>query len=144
MERVRLSFPVDEVMHRHPLTVRITDMNYGRHLGHDALISLLHEARVAALASRGLHEWDLGGFPCVAADLAVQYQAETRWPDALAVETAIPAPARKAIGVYHRILREADDVTVATARINLMLIDPATGRPVAIPEALRDTLAGAR
>ncbi|WP_108445037.1 acyl-CoA thioesterase [Halomonas denitrificans] len=144
MERVRLSFPVDEVMHRHPLTVRITDMNYGRHLGHDALISLLHEARVAALADRRLSEGDLGGFPCVAADLAVQYQAETRWPDALMVETAIPAPARKAISVYHRILREADGATVATARINLMLVDPATGRPVAVPDVVRDALAGAR
>lgn len=142
MDRVRLSFPVDEVMHRHPLTVRITDMNYGRHLGHDALISLLHEARVAALASRGLSEGDLGGYPCVAADLAVQYQAESRWPDALVVETAIPAPARKAIGVYHRILREADGATVATARINLMLVDPATGRPVAVPDVVRDALAG--
>ncbi len=143
MERVRLSFPADEVVHRHPLTVRITDMNYGRHLGHDALVSLLHEARVALFASRDLREWDLGGYPCVAADLAVQYQAETRWPDALVVETAIPAPGRKAIGVYHRIRREADGSTVATARINLVLVDPQSGRPVAIPAAVRDALAGA-
>ncbi|MGM0984430.1 MAG: acyl-CoA thioesterase [Pseudomonadota bacterium] len=143
MERVRLSFPADDVLHRHPLTVRITDMNYGRHLGHDALVSLLHEARVAALASRNLQEWDLGGYPCVAADLAVQYQAETRWPDALVVETAIPEPGRKAVGVYHRILREADGATVATARINLMLVDPQSGRPVVIPAGVRDALAGA-
>lgn len=143
MERVRLSFPEKDVMHRHPLTVRITDMNYGRHLGHDALVSLLHEARVAALASRELREWDLGGFPCVAADLAVQYQAEARWPDLLVVETAIPEPGRKAIGVYHRLLREADGATVATARINLMLVDPENGRPVPIPADVRDALAGA-
>lgn len=143
MERVRLSFPERDVMHRHPLTVRITDMNYGRHLGHDALISLLHEARVAALASRALREWDLGGYPCVAADLAVQYQAEARWPDLLVVETAIPEPGRKAIGVYHRLLREADGATVATARINLMLVDPENGRPVPIPADVRDALAGA-
>ncbi|TDO09851.1 MULTISPECIES: acyl-CoA thioesterase [Halomonas] len=142
MERVRLSFPAEQVMHRHPLTVRITDMNYGRHLGHDALVSLLHEARVAALASRDLHEWNLGGYPSMAADLAVQYQAETRWPDALVVETAIPAPGRKAISVYHRILRKADGVTVATARINLMLVEAQSGRPVAIPDAVRAALAG--
>jgi len=143
MERVRLSFPEKDVMHRHSLTVRITDMNYGRHLGHDALISLLHEARVAALASRELREWDLGGYPCVAADLAVQYQAEARWPDLLVVETAIPEPGRKAITVYHRLLREADGATVASARINLMLVDPEDGRPVAIPADVRDALAGA-
>ncbi|MGM0988369.1 MAG: acyl-CoA thioesterase [Pseudomonadota bacterium] len=143
MERVRLSFPTGDVMHRHPLTVRVTDMNYGRHLGHDALVSLLHEARVAAFATRDLREWDLGGYPCVAADLAVQYQAETRWPDALVVETAIPEPGRKAIGVYHRILRERDGATVATARLNLLLVDPRDGRPVAIPAGVRHALAGA-
>lgn len=80
MERVRLSFPADDVVHRHPLTVRITDMNYGRHLGHDTLVSLLHEA---------------------------------------------------------------DGATVATARINLMLVDPQSGRPVAIPAGVREVLAGA-
>lgn len=80
MERVRLSFPAGDVVHRHPLTVRITDMHYGRHLGHDALVSLL---------------------------------------------------------------READGATVATARINLVLVDPQSGRPVAIPADVQDVLAGA-
>ncbi|MDR5866586.1 acyl-CoA thioesterase [Halomonas koreensis] len=141
MERVRLDFPEADIRHRHPLTVRVTDMNYGRHLGHDALVSLLHEARIQALAALGLAEGDMGGYPSVAADLAVQYQAEARWPEALVADTAIPAPGRKAITVYHRLRREADAAVVATARLNLMLVDPASGRPVAIPEAVRERLA---
>ncbi|MBB3230321.1 acyl-CoA thioesterase [Halomonas stenophila] len=143
MERVRLAFPEADIRHRHPLTVRVTDMNYGRHLGHDALVSLLHEARISALAALGLAEGDMGGYPSVAADLAVQYQAEARWPDALVVDTAIPAPGRRTITVYHRIRREADAAVVATARLNLMLVDPAAGRPVSIPGAVRDCLTGA-
>ncbi|UYG08492.1 acyl-CoA thioesterase [Halomonas sp. M4R1S46] len=143
MERVRLAFPEADIRHRHPLTVRVTDMNYGRHLGHDALVSLLHEARISALAALGLAEGDMGGYPSVAADLAVQYRAEARWPDALVVDTAIPAPSRKAITVYHRVRREADAAIVATARLNLMLVDPAGGRPVPIPGAVRDCLTGA-
>lgn len=140
MERVRLEFPETDICHRHPLSVRITDMNYGHHLGHDAVVSLMHEARVQALASLGLSEGDMGGYPCVAADLAVQYQAESRWPDALVVDTAIPAPSRKAITVYHRLRRESDGRTVATARLNLMLVDPDAGRPVLVPAALADRL----
>ncbi|WP_016853697.1 acyl-CoA thioesterase [Halomonas smyrnensis] len=143
MERVKLEFPEADILHRHPLSVRITDMNYGRHLGHDAVVSLMHEARVHALAARSLAEGDMAGYPCVAADLAVQYQAESRWPEALEVDTAIPAPGRRAIAVYHRIRRLADDRPVATGRINLMLVDPATGRPVAVPDLVRERLAGA-
>lgn len=142
MERVRLEFPEDAIIHRQPLSVRITDMNYGRHLGHDAVISIMHEARVNALAQLGMSEGDMGGYPCVAADLAVQYQAEARWPDSLVVETAIPAPGPRAIAVFHRIRRSGDDRLVATARINLMLVDPAAGRSVAVPEVVRAALHG--
>ncbi|HSP58709.1 MAG TPA: thioesterase family protein [Halomonas sp.] len=141
MERVRLEFPETELVHRHPLTVRITDMNYGRHLGHDALVSLLHEARNHALASLGLGEADLEGHASVVADLAVQFQAEARWPDALVVETAIPAPRGKAITAYHRVLREDDGRTVATARLNLLLLDPVSGRPAVVPEAVSRAIA---
>ncbi len=143
MERVRLEFPEADIVHRHPLTVRVTDMNYGRHLGHDTLVSLLHEARIQALGALGLTEWDMGGYPSVVADLAVQYQSEARWPDALLVETAIPAPRGRALTVYHRVLHAEGGRPVATARLNLVLIDPAAGRPVAVPEAVVAALAGA-
>ncbi|WP_027966194.1 acyl-CoA thioesterase [Halomonas halocynthiae] len=142
MERVRLEFPDAELRHQHPLTVRVTDMNYGCHLGHDAVISLLHEARAQALKALGLSEADMGGYPSVAADIAVQYQAEARFPDALVVDTAIPAPTGKVVTVFQRIRREADAKVVATARINLMLIDMQTGRPVAVPDEVRDRLSG--
>ncbi|WP_231613494.1 acyl-CoA thioesterase [Halomonas sp. BC04] len=82
MDRIKLEFPEAAIVHRQPLSVRITDMNYGRHLGHDTLISLLHEARIQAFGALGLTEWDMGGYPSVVADLAVQYQSEARWPDA--------------------------------------------------------------
>lgn len=142
MERVRLEFPDADLRHQHPLTVRITDMNYGRHLGHDAVISLLHEARAQALQALGLSEADMGGYPSVAADIAVQYQAEARFPDALVIDTAIPVSAGKVVTVFHRIRREADDRVVATARINLMLIDLQAGRPVVVPDEVRERLSG--
>ncbi|MFC2991240.1 MULTISPECIES: acyl-CoA thioesterase [Halomonas] len=143
MERVRLEFPEADIVHRHPLTVRVTDMNYGRHLGHDTLVSLLHEARIQAFGALGLTEWDMGGYPSVVADLAVQYQSEARWPDALVVETAIQMPTGRAITVYHRVCHAEGGRPVATARLNVMLIDPVAGRPVAVPQAVAAALAGA-
>ena len=136
MQRIRLEFPSEAVVHRHSLSVRITDMNYGRHLGHDALISLLHEARAAALDSLGVKEWDLGGYPSVVADLAVQYQGEARWPDTLIIETALAGVQRKALTVFHRVVRESDQRLIATARLNLLLVDIETGRPVSIPASV--------
>lgn len=144
MERVTLEFPAEAVIHRHPLTVRVTDMNYGRHLGHDALVSLLHEARVHAFAALGLPEWDMQGYPSVVVDLAVQYQHEARWPDALVIDTAVPEPTGKALTIYQRIRNAEKDNVVATARVNQLLLDLSTGRPVAVPEKVKQSLAQAR
>ncbi|MCP1314627.1 MULTISPECIES: thioesterase family protein [unclassified Halomonas] len=143
MARMTLDFPEALVIHRHSLSVRITDMNYGRHLGHDALVSLLAEARACALASLGFPEWDLAGYPSVVADLTVTYQQEARFPEPLAVETAIPDPDGKALVVHHR-LRNADGATVATARVTLLLVDLETRRPVAVPSDFTRALARAR
>lgn len=144
MERVKLDFPAEAVIHRHSLTVRITDMNYGRHLGHDALVSLLHEARSQAFAALDLPEWDMVGHPSVVADLSVQYQREARWPDALIIETAVPEPQGKALTIYQRIYQADSQQVVATARVNKLLIDLATGRPVEVPEPVKLALADAR
>lgn len=144
MERIQLDFPDVAIIHRHSLSVRVADMNYGRHLGHDALVSLLHEARIQAFAALDLPEWDMHGYPSVVADLAVQYQSEARWPDALVVETAVPTPEGKALTVYQRIVHAESGKTVAVARINQLLIDMTTGRPVNVPEAVVRALAQVR
>ena len=144
MERVKLDFPAEAVIHRHPLTVRVTDMNYGRHLGHDAIVSLLHEARIQAFAALDLPEWDMHGHPSVVADLAIQYHREARWPDALLIDTAVPEPQGKALIIYQRIYQADSEQVVATSRVNQLLIDLATGRPVAVPELVKQALANAR
>ncbi|WP_447553477.1 acyl-CoA thioesterase [Vreelandella sp. EE22] len=143
MERVTLDFPETSIIHRHSLTVRITDMNYGQHLGHDALVSLLADARAQAFASLAYPEWDMAGYPSVVADLTVMYQRETRFADRLVVETAVPEPEGKALTVYHRVLNERDE-RVATARVTLLLLDPAAGKTVAVPCELKRALADAR
>lgn len=144
MERIKLDFPAEAVIHRHTLTVRVTDMNYGRHLGHDALVSLLHEARTQAFAALDLPEWDIHGHPSVVADLAVQYHSEARWPDALIIATAVPEPQGKALTIYQRIYQAESQQLVATARVNQLLVDIATGRPVEVPGQVKQVLAYAR
>ena len=46
MARVKLDLNGVEFVFRTELDVRITDINYGRHVGNDAMLGLLHEARL--------------------------------------------------------------------------------------------------
>ncbi|MBZ9559322.1 MULTISPECIES: thioesterase family protein [Modicisalibacter] len=144
MERVRLEFPAADGVHRDTFRVRIGDINYGRHLGHDAIVTLLHEARARALAALGVDEADTDGSPSVVADLTVQYRGEARWGDELLAETAVPEADGKGLPVYHRLTRVGDSRLVAVARVTLIWLAPDDGRPVAIPSSLQAALARVR
>ena len=45
MARIKLEMP-EQFMGSFQVPVRITDINYGNHLGNDAFVSILHEARM--------------------------------------------------------------------------------------------------
>ncbi len=144
MQRLELEFPQAQCLHRYALTVRISDINYGRHLGHDAIVGLFHEARAQAFEALGHHEWDVAGYPSVVAELAIEYRSEARWGDELIAETAILPAEGKALSVYQRLKRPADGRCVAVARLALVLLDPERGRPVAVPASFNDALAAAQ
>lgn len=134
MPRTSLEFPA-AVVYRHPLTLRICDINYGQHLGHDTLVSLLHDARCGWLDSHGLSELNLGGegIGWVVAELVVHYQAEAFYADALVIELAIGEISTKGAELYHRVVR-SDGAQVALAKTGVVFFDYASRKAVAVPE----------
>ena len=88
MPRVKVALPETYLL-TVALPIRITDLNYGAHLGNDALLSLLHEARVQFLQFLGQPEFDLAtrqGF--IMADVAVEYKGEGFHGDTLHIQLA--------------------------------------------------------
>ena len=88
MARLSLTLP-DEFGFATEIDVRVTDLNYGRHLGNDAMLGMIHEARVRFLAAHGAREGDVGGKPLVLADAAIVYRAEAFLGDRLRFEVAV-------------------------------------------------------
>ena len=89
MARVKVALPA-VFLFTATLPVRITDLNYGAHLGNDALLGLLHEARVQLLAHLGTAELDPAtqlGF--IMADVAIEYKAEAFYGDVLHIKMGI-------------------------------------------------------
>jgi acyl-CoA thioester hydrolase len=58
MARVKLSIP-EHTIFTTDIAVRITDINYGNHLGNDALVSILQEARMQWLTSNNYTELNI-------------------------------------------------------------------------------------
>ena len=89
MARIKLSFPDDVFCFETRMPVRITDINGANHLGNDALISMLSEARAQFLVSYGIQEASKDGTGIIVTDLATMYQSESFFPEMLRFEVGL-------------------------------------------------------
>ncbi len=134
MSRVILEFP-EPAIYSHPVRLRISDINYGNHLGHDTLVSLLHDARCGWLAKYGLTELTVDGesLGWVVAELVVNYRAEAFYDDQLQVELAIGEIGSKGAEIYHRVVGK-EGVEVAVAKVGVVFFDYTKRKAAAVPE----------
>lgn len=136
MTRERMTFPGPAIF-THRLAVRISDVNYGGHLGHDALVSLLHEARMQFFRALGLEESDAGGAGVILSDLAVEYRGEAFFGQELAVEIAADEPSRAGCTLHYRVSEGEAGRLIATARTGLVFFDYRTRRIARTPDPYR-------
>ena len=90
MPRIKLEEqPRYEFMYEVVLQPR--DINYGGHLGHETMVTLIHSARADLLRSLGLSEMDLGDgrTAMIMSDLAVNYRGEGFMFDLLRIESHV-------------------------------------------------------
>ncbi|MEE9452467.1 MAG: thioesterase family protein [Gammaproteobacteria bacterium] len=71
------------------IPVRITDINYGRHLGHMATIGLCHQARLLFLHHYGFSEMDVEGLGMILLNLSYEFKRESHFNDVLNIHVAI-------------------------------------------------------
>lgn len=139
MARVEIELP-ESFLFETEIPVRIGDVNYGGHLGNDAVLSIAHEARVRFLASHGLTELDAGGPGIVLADAAVVYRAEGKWGMRLAVAIAAADVRTRGLDLLYRMSDAASGAEIARVKTGVLFLDYRTRRLVSMPPAFRAVL----
>ncbi|HOU22561.1 MAG: thioesterase family protein [Kiritimatiellae bacterium] len=135
MARVKLDMKGVEFVYRTELEVRITDINYGRHVGNDAMLGLLHEARLRFLAQFGFSEEDIGGVGMLMGDAVVQFKGIAVRGDRLVVEMGLADVGRKTFDLIYQVTRSRDGAIIARAKTGMVAFDYAQNRLASLPEA---------
>lgn len=143
--RVKIEFPEQSPRLIIELPVRIGDINYGGHLGNDAVLSLIQEARMQLLAQGGFTELEAGGHGLIMADVAVAYRGESFYGDVLTVEIFVVDMETRSFGFLYRVstLRAGKRVPVADARTGMVCFDYKQRKITAISDVLK-TFLGAK
>lgn len=122
MARVKVNLP-ETFLFSTELPIRITDLNYGAHLGNDALLSLLHEARVQFLRHVGLAEFEPAtGRGTIMADVAIEYKGEGFYGDVLHIQMAADDLSRYGFDVVYQV-RTQDGREIARAKTGMLMFD---------------------
>lgn len=132
MARIKLTVP-EKILFTAGIPLRITDMNYGNHLGNDALVSILHEARVQWLQSGGFSELNAGGTGLIMADLAVEYKSEGFYGDELTVAIGVADSSKMSFDVYYTVTNQQGKL-VAKAKTGMVCYDYEKKKVVEISE----------
>jgi acyl-CoA thioester hydrolase len=137
MARIKIDFPETFVFST-TIPVRITDINYGGHVGNDALLSIVHEARVRFLKNFGYSEIDVDGRSIIMSDSAVMYKAEVFYGDILTVDIAVTDIQRMSCDIVYRLSNDSTKKEVARAKTGIVFFDYTARKPVSVPDTFRN------
>ncbi len=127
------------------IPVRITDLNYGRHVGNDTLLALIQEARVQWLRAMG-YPSELLAEPVglILVSLAVRFKAELLYGDRARVQIAVAERTRRGFELVYLVSKDGGSTEVARATTGFVFFDYAARRMTEAPPGFEERVAGAR
>ncbi|GHE52864.1 acyl-CoA thioesterase [Roseivirga thermotolerans] len=132
MARVKIELP-DRFIFKTSILVRISDINYGGHLGNDRILAMMQEARYQFFNSLGYKdEKSIEGMGTIQADAAVVYKGEAFHGDQIDIQLAIDNITRKSFDVYYHLW--CGEKEIARAKTGIVMFDYDQGKVCNIPE----------
>lgn len=141
MARIKIEVPENTMASFH-IPVRITDINYGNHLGNDAFVSIVHEARMQWLHQYGYTELDIEGTGLIMSDLAVEFKSESFYGDVVEANISAGEISRAGFELYYQLFvtRNNERILLANVKTGMISYDYKAKKVVAIPDKLRSIL----
>jgi len=115
---------------------RVSDINYGGHVGHVELMNLMHEIRVRFLKKYSLKETDIDGHVLVMRSINTTYFNQAFWDDELKITMKTKVDGVKIIFNY-LIFNSTLDNKTAEAEAVMVLLDEKQEKPVRPNEFIR-------
>ncbi len=141
MARIRIKVPA-QFDFTCEIPIRITDLNYGGHVGNDTVLSLLHEARMQYLKHFGIYnEMDgLNGYGIIVADVGIVYKAETFYGSIALIRIAAADFHAYGFDLVYQIVDKTTDKLLTEAKTGIICFDYQQRKIAKLPEDIRERL----
>jgi acyl-CoA thioester hydrolase len=141
MSRTKLELP-SQFLFSTELVVRISDINYGGHLGNDAVLSLIHEARVRFLNHLGYSEKNVEGVGIIMVDAVIVYKGEGFHGDRLTIEVGVGEFWNTGCEIFYRLTNARTLKELARAKTAIAFYDYEHQKTMSVPARFKSKVQG--
>lgn len=136
MSRIKIQVPAD-FSFTTTVPIRITDINYGGHAGNDAILALVHEARMRYLASYGFSEMSFAGAALIMADAGIEFKSELFYGEEVIISVTIANQSKVSFDIFYKLEKQVNGVKklVALAKTGMVCFDYNAKKITSYPEA---------
>ena len=136
MARIKIDLPATFSFSTN-IPIRITDINFGGHVGNDTILSIIHEARAKFFTHCGYTELEFGGVGTIMSDVAIEYKDQTYYGDEILASIALGEITKVAFDLFYKLEKRSADgnqTIVALAKTWMVCYDYDRKKVVAIPQ----------
>ena len=138
MSSTKLDLPKEFNFHV-SIPVRITDINYGGHVGNDTVLTLLHEARMKFLYHYEFSEMNFGGVGLIMRDVTIEFKKELFYGDSVRVYITVTNFSRVGFDVFYKMVKNEDEMQVAIAKTGMVCYDYNMKKIASVPVTILQT-----
>jgi acyl-CoA thioester hydrolase len=136
MARIEIASP-SKYVYSTDIPIRIGDINRGRHLAHDAVLSIMEEARVRFMRSIGYPEENMDGVSFITVDAGIIYKKQGFYGQTLRIEIAVVDFSRKGFDIIYRISNAETGDEMVRAKTGMLFFNYREQKVAPVPEAFR-------
>ena len=135
MARIKIDLP-EQFSFFTSIPIRITDLNYGNHVGNDAVLSIIHEARMQFLKNFGYTEMEFAGVGMIMSDVVIEFKNELFYGDIVMASVTATGFSKLGFDIYYKLEKTSGDknVLVAAAKTGMVCFDYTNRKVTAVPE----------
>lgn len=136
MNRIKLNMPAAYSFFTE-IDIRISDLNYGGHVGNDSFLTLIQEARQQYLKSLGYAELDFEGYGLIMADAAIEYRHELNYGDRVKISVIACDFDKLGFDLFYllEIINREIPIVAGKAKTGMICYDYSSKKKISIPEA---------
>lgn len=140
MPRIEIDLP-EKYTFSTSIPIRIGDINRGRHLGHDAILPIMEEARQHFYKSLGYAETDIEGAALIIADVGIIYKKQGYYGQTLKIDLAVTELTSRGFELVYRISDNDTGDEMFTAKTGMLFYDYERQKVLPVPDGFRKKLA---